>query len=223
MHAALRPLISRALLAVALMLSFPLASHGNECRDLFQPEQVSPERIVTLKSYVENYADLIPAVKDMIEIGLERFQGRKANGKCYQAVKGLLVDSGLTRRSIDGTFASSAHTKDFLAKRGFINLLERAPFSTEIKGALDPNIPVGAVLVYEGTNGVDRGIREIGKGIGHIEIKCGANCYIFDTVNQYPGGGQFSQIKQPGIMEGGSGYWRRRLIGVYVLDFFALF
>jgi hypothetical protein len=179
--------------------------------------------VLNLQAYVENYSDIIPAVHDLIELGLQRYSNTRPGGKCYRAVKGLLLDSGLVRKEIEGTFASSAHTKNFLVNRGFVNLLERAPFSSLIRGAYDEHIPTGAILVYEGTNGLDGTERPLGQGIGHIEIKCGPNCYLFDSVNQYPGGPGGGRIRTEGVWESGSGISRRRLIGVYILDFFSIF
>jgi hypothetical protein len=194
------------------------------CHQLFDPSKVeSQAKVFNLRTYVENYSEFLPVVKEMVQLGIERNHQKKPRGYCFRGVKGLLFDSGLIRKKVDGTFAYSAHAKDFLVQRGFINLLERSPYRDEIRGAYDDKIPVGAVLVYSGTNGRNQAERELGMGMGHIEIKCGPNCYVFDTVNEYPGGASGGLIRDPGIFEVGEGLFRRRLEGVYILDYFSLF
>jgi hypothetical protein len=214
-------ILSSALLGLFVIFSTLQVQAAPACQGIYKP--ASQPDVLNLKNYVNNYSEMIPAIREMIDLGLERFEGRRPTGYCYRAVKGLLMDTGLVKKRIDGTFASSAHTRDFLVNRGFINLLDRAPFSTEIRGALDPHIPNGAILVYEGANGVDGGVRPMGQGVGHIEIKCGPNCYLFDGVNPYPGGAHGGHIRREGVLEAGSGPFRRRLVGVYILDFFAIF
>lgn len=209
----------KMILFLIYSLSFTQVN-ANQCKNLFEDHQLIAVDL-QLYDYAQNYANFIEPIQDAINLGLARYQNQKAKGYCYKAVKELLLDSGLVRKEIDGTFASSAHTKNFLVNRGFINLLERAPFKTLIKGALDENIPVGALLVYAGTNGVDGGLRSLGQGVGHIEIKCGPNCYLFDTVADYPGGN--NQFKTPQQFKAGDGVTERELIGVYILDYFSLF
>ncbi|MES2801197.1 MAG: hypothetical protein V4654_01790 [Bdellovibrionota bacterium] len=214
-----------ALYALAILISAGNTSSAyaaNQCSSLFANRNaVSWMKSLNLQSYVENYAQIIPAVQNMITLGLENFAGKPPRGYAYRAVKKLLIESELVKRSIDGTFASSAHSKSFLKNRGFINLLELAPFNKKIKGAFDDAIPDGAILVYAGTNGADGTLRPLGEGIGHIEIKCGRNCYMYDTVKEHPGANANFHTENTFIS--GEGFEQRQLIGVYILDYFSLF
>lgn len=218
--------IARFVLPAFVVLSFSSyhAKAQNACHEIFTtPDAVGSARVLNLQTYVEHYSEYLPIVNDMIAMGIERYEKKSPKGYCFRAVKQLLWDSGVVRRKVDGTFAYSAHAKNFLVNRGFVNLLERAPFRDSIKGAYDERIPKGAILVYAGTNGVDNSERPLGSGVGHIEIKCGPNCYLYDGVNQFPGGGEGGLIREPGVYEAGTGMQHRRLVGVYVLDFFSLF
>lgn len=193
----------------------------NRCENIFGSYAIKKLSLLELENYANNYIQIIPAVQYMINLGLSTYSQRSPSGYCYRAVKQLLIESGLVKKTIDGTFASSAHTKNFLANRGFINLLERAPFNQLIKGALDEHIPVGAILVYSGTNGLNGGYKQLGEGIGHIEVKCGSNCYLFDSVQEFPGGK--NQFTSENVFEAGAGADLRKLIGVYILDYFSIF
>lgn len=217
--------VDKKIVFVLLMIVFYRASesHGatEACRAALR-QPMDTGTLIALEDYAMNYANFLPPVQKMLALGKQIYQRKEPKGYCYRAVKDLLVRSGLLRRPPEGTWARSAHTRQFLARTGFIDLLTRPPFQERIKGALDEAIPIGAILVYDGTNG-ENGLVPMGEGIGHIEIKCGPNCYLFDTINEWPGGADGGQFRNAGILEAGTDTEQRRLIGVYIFDYFNLF
>ncbi len=206
---------SHLLIVLFLVLS-SIESQGSACYELFKDQN----KILSLESFVSDYSLWVPGISELISFAQTYDKKPSTTGYCYKAVKKLLMDFGIVHKRPEGTFASSAHTKNFLKDLGFINILNVEPFKSRIQGALDPHIPAGAILVFEGTNGLDGSLRELGKGIGHIEIKCGPFCYIHESRQNLPSNGLF---KNEGEWQAGEGPHQRRLIAVYILDYFSLF
>lgn len=121
-------------------------------------------------------------------------------GACYNGVKTLLAKAGWidSVSSLPGIPANSAGAQ--LKRNNFVNLLEDPRYKEKIQNMSD--IPVGAVVVYEG-HGPNRGKRDPGYKYGHIEVKT-AQGYISDY---------FSTNARTG--EGLVGNYRK-VIGVYV-------
>lgn len=122
-------------------------------------------------------------------------------GACYNGVKTLLSKAGWieSNSALPGISAKTAGPD--LKKNGFENLLEDPRYKDKIQSMAD--VPVGAVIVYEG-HGKNRGRkRDPGYPHGHIEVKT-AKGHISDY---------FSTNARTG--EGFVGNYRK-VIGVYV-------
>jgi len=97
-----------------------------------------------------------------------------------------------------------------LREQGFINLLNDSSF--DISGPNDPDVPIGAILVYDGRNGSGGTTVPLGEGIGHAEMKTDNGRYCSDFTTSVPGGA--GRIRSG--MQGGTGRRTRRLTGVWV-------
>ena len=143
----------------------------------------------------------------------ERHARSSSTGYCLRYARRAAQACGMDSRNRNLTsWASTAHRP--LEQQGYINLMEHPRYRDLITGAIDSDIPVGAFLQYDGTNGSRGRTVGMGNGIGHFEIKTGANQYCSDYSSSVAGGA--GRISRPNQMCGGGGRSRRCLKGVWV-------
>lgn len=97
-----------------------------------------------------------------------RHKTARSRRRCYRSVKDALVAGGLIRSWYSDLAAANA--KNTLKQRGFVNLLEREPYRSQITSP--SQAPKGAVLVYSSGTPCGRGASRVAD-CGHVEIKVG--------------------------------------------------
>ncbi len=157
-----------------------------EIADKINPDADASES--KLEQQIKNFSESAQ-VSSSIEYALKNKRSH-STGKCYRSVKFALAASprGTKKEGlIPGHFSDSAavQSKESLKKFGFINLLEKFPYSFKL--ATNPSeAPKGAVLVYSS------GLRCKGtqiKDCGHVEIKTsepGKPGYVSDYYSDDP-------------------------------------
>jgi hypothetical protein len=130
-------------------------------------------------------------VRKMLDTAIKSKRLR-STGYCFRYVKRALQAAGLVPDTLPGTSAKDAGPT--LKKRGFVNLMEMAPWKDKIQSPFDA--PTGAVLVYAGGRH------------GHIELRSDKpDGFVSDY---------FSESARTGDSEDGLSGSGRALIGVYI-------
>ncbi len=154
-----------------------------------------------------------PKVAGMINNCIRTYGPRNTKNLCLQGVRISGQTSGLLSKSTNLTaWSSTAGTK--LREQGFINLLEDPSYRGRITSPNDQDIPIGAILIYDGTNAPKNRTVRLGQGIGHAEIKTSEGRFCSDYTTSVPGGA--AKIRSTTSMQGGTGRRKRRLKGVWV-------
>lgn len=184
------------------------------CVDCEVASGTSP-RVTVGSGAFANYQNK-PKIAAMIKACKRIYGGKRSADLCLQGVR----ISGQSAGALRGTNAETGGLTSWASKsgpglkaQGYINLLQDPLYKNKITGVGDPDIPVGAILVYDGTNGSGGSTVALGRGIGHAEIKTGSGSYCSDFTTTTAGGA--GKIR-PGKMQGGVGRRTRRLKGVWV-------